>query len=81
MRAEQPGSVAQGERAVYTAATDTLELTGQPVLRAPGANVTGAEKIIWNPKSNHVYATGELDGTVQSSQLKQVLAPPKPTPP
>lgn len=74
--AEQPGSVARAERTAYTAATEILELTGQPTLRTPDANVAGAEKIIWDRKHNRVSARGLFDGTAQSGPLKKMIAPP-----
>lgn len=79
--AEQPGSVARAERTTYTAATEILELTGQPTLRTPEANVTGAERIVWDRKHNRVSARGLFDGTAQSGPLRKLISPPTTNPP
>lgn len=81
VQAEQPGSVAKSERATYMAATEIMELTGQPTLRTTAAAIAGAEKITWDRKRNRVSATGLFDGTAQTGALKQIITPPKaPTP-
>jgi lipopolysaccharide export system protein LptA len=73
VRADQPGSVAQAGRATFTAATEILELTGQPSLRTPEAFVTGAEKISWNRKTRHVSARGFFEGEAKGELLQQKL--------
>ena len=57
VRIEQPGSVARGTRATYTAATDFLELTGQPTLDTPQARITEARTLVWDKGKNRFAAT------------------------
>jgi len=57
VRVEQPGSVAKGERAIYTKATDLLELTGNPTLETPQVIITDARTLVWNKVNNGFSAT------------------------
>lgn len=81
VQADQPGSVAQADRATFTAATEILVLTGSPSLRTPEAFVTGAEKIVWNRKTRHVSAKGHFEGEAKGEALRQKLDPTKPAQP
>ena len=55
---EQPGVVGNGERAAYNAATDVLELTGNPTLKTPELSFSKAQKLSWHRAKNRYYATG-----------------------
>lgn len=79
--AQQPGSEARAARVTYTAANQTLVLTGEPTLRTLEANVTGAEQISWDRKNNRVTAKGQFDGSAQTGKLQEKLNPTKPTKP
>jgi lipopolysaccharide export system protein LptA len=78
VQAEQAGSVANGQRAAYTSATDVLELTGQPTLDTPEATITGADKIIWDKKSSGFSVRGRYQVTGRPGALKRKLEAPPP---
>jgi hypothetical protein len=54
---EQPGKVARGERAIYTKATDRLELTGSPSLETPQLIITEARTLVWDKANQGFSAT------------------------
>jgi lipopolysaccharide assembly outer membrane protein LptD (OstA) len=57
VQVEQSGKVAKGARAVYTKATDLLELTGSPTLETPQAIITDARTLVWDKAHNGFSAT------------------------
>jgi lipopolysaccharide export system protein LptA len=54
---EQPGNVAKGARAIYTKATDSLELTGNPMLETPDVTIVDARTLVWDKANNAFSAT------------------------
>jgi lipopolysaccharide export system protein LptA len=73
---EQPGSMAKGARATYTAATDFLELTGTPTLDTPQARITEARTLVWDKAKNRFAATAPYRITF-TPDAKQALAAKK----
>lgn len=79
LKAEQ--TTATGDRAVYTLATETLELTGDPVVQRPEGKLTG-DLIVLDRKTGHLWATnrtGRVRMNLKFDALKQPgLLAPKP---
>ena len=79
---EQPGSVARGARATYTAATDLLQLLGNPTLDTPQARITEARTLVWDKAKNRFVATAPYRITFipdanQALAVNKALAPKK----
>jgi lipopolysaccharide export system protein LptA len=82
VQVEQPGSMARGERATYTAATDVLELTGTPTLDTPQARITEARTLVWDKAKNRFVATAPyrimfIPDAKQALAVQKALAPKK----
>ncbi len=75
---EQPGNLAKGERAIYTKATDLLEMTGSPTLETPQVIITDARTLIWDKANNGFSATAPYKIKLRLDILKKVSAKPKP---
>ncbi len=67
----QPGSVARGGRATYTAATDFLELTEQPSLETPQFIITDARSLFWDKARGRYRGTGLYKIRFRPEALKQ----------
>src|SRR5205823_11252889 len=49
---------AHGQKAVYTATNDVLELSGHPTIQTPLVRMTKAEVLIWDRAHNTIKAKG-----------------------
>ena len=49
---------ATSRHGVYTAATDQVKLTGTPLAHTESDAITGADYMVWQPKSNRFQASG-----------------------
>jgi lipopolysaccharide assembly outer membrane protein LptD (OstA) len=56
VRIEEPGTLATGDRAVYTRATDTFKLTGQTILEKPEAIFTESPEVSWSRTDKKFFA-------------------------
>jgi lipopolysaccharide transport protein LptA len=74
-------TTATGDRAVYTFATETLELTGHPVVERPEGKLLG-DLIVLDRRTGHLWATnraGRVRMNLKFDALKQPgLLAPKP---
>lgn len=79
LKAEQ--TTATGDRAVYSIAAETLELTGNPVVQRPEGRLIG-DLIVLDRKTGHLWATnrtGRVRMNLKFDALKQPgLLAPKP---
>jgi lipopolysaccharide export system protein LptA len=75
---EQPGNIAKGERAIYTKATDLLEMTGTPTLETPQVIIIDARTLVWDKANNGFSATAPYKIKLRLDALKKVSARPKP---
>lgn len=57
VRIEQSGSLATGDRATYTAATDSFEVSGKPTLESAQMTITDARTLVWDKARNRFSAT------------------------
>jgi len=57
VRIEQIGSLAMGDRATYTAATDRFVVSGKPTLETPQMTITDARTLVWDKAKNRFSAT------------------------
>lgn len=73
VRIEQAGSLATGERAAYSAARDSFEVTGQPTLTTPQMVITDARSLVWDKARNRFAATAPYRIRLESANLKQPL--------
>jgi lipopolysaccharide export system protein LptA len=64
---DEPGAVARGDHATYNAATDIMNLTGQPYLETPQLITTSASVLSWHRAKNHVSATGSYKIQLRSN--------------
>jgi len=71
VRIEQFGSLATGERATYTAATDIFEVTGQPTLETVQMTITDARTLVWDKARNRFSATAPYKIKLRTDTLKK----------
>lgn len=67
----QPGSLAGGGRATYTAATDFLELTDSPVLETPQILITDARTLYWDKANARFAGTGPFKIKFKPEAVRQ----------
>ena len=69
----------QGDKAVYTAATDVVELTGSPTLETTQGTLV-ADVVVLDRRQNKLHATGHVRMKLRPEALKQpgLLAPKTP---
>ncbi len=69
----------QGDKAVYTAATDVVELTGSPTLETTQGTLV-ADVVVLDRRQNKLHATGHVRMKLKPEALKQpgLLAPKNP---
>ena len=77
VQVEQPGYLAKGERAIFRAATELLELAGNPTLETPRVNITDARTLIWDKANNRAAATA-YKSQLRLGTVKKVSDKPKP---
>jgi lipopolysaccharide export system protein LptA len=74
---DQFNNLAKGERATYTAATDSFELTGNPTLETPKSIITQADKLIWDKVNQQFVGTGPLKMELKVKPTQGDLGLPK----
>lgn len=76
----QEGRMANGDRALYHGATDTVELLGNPTADFPEAKITDADVLIWDRTRNKIAGRklkgeGELHSSRSNRPPAQLLPP------
>ena len=69
---------AQGQKAVFSTVTDSIELSGNPIAEAPEGRITEAEVLIWDRAQNR-FKVKEL--RARGNDLPAINLPTRPRPP
>lgn len=77
VRIEQAGSLATGERAAYTAATDSFEVSGKPTLETAQITITDARTLVWDKARNRFAATAPYTIKFRAESMKLAVEKPK----
>jgi lipopolysaccharide export system protein LptA len=76
VRIEQLGSLATGDRATYTAATDSFEVTGRPTLETSQMTITDARTLVWDKAKNRFSATAPYRIKLRTDTLNKPVDKP-----